>query len=212
MQPANGRSGGSSSTPLQLLHKNKPSLVAKPHKRSLQDGTKNDKTDKVKEYMERKFYEQFMPKRDANSRIRKLAVDKDTIRRAHGNYRKRLLKMDGGKTTSSSQCTSLSSGSPCAAQKPRKRKPTGLSSAKSEEICAMVRLQTCRSTRAERITVLRSTCILIARGLPGVARDAQTSDKRACSFFRFFQIFATCSFSHVTFMSQVHCGYRRQFG
>lgn len=133
MKSVSSASGGSA--PLQTLQKSK----SKNHKWTSHEGTtRNDKTDKVREYMERKFYEQFMPKRDANSRIRKLTLDKDTIRRAHGNLCKRPLRTDHGRNTSVSGPRPPKTGSSNAEQKQRKPKASRLSSQKPEEICAMV--------------------------------------------------------------------------
>ncbi|CDJ60263.1 hypothetical protein, conserved [Eimeria maxima] len=80
---------GSSNGPLQELKKK-----AKAKKDKSADGvedTRSSKRDPVKEYMEQQFYKQFLPKRDFNSRIRKLALDKDTLRRAQGNSKKEVF-------------------------------------------------------------------------------------------------------------------------
>ncbi|XP_026193942.1 uncharacterized protein LOC113147469 [Cyclospora cayetanensis] len=89
-------------TPLQILQKSRPKDAAKAHS-GLQrvSASRSGKTDKVKEYMEQKFYEQFMPKRDANSRIRKLALDKDALMGIQGNNKQRSLGKKGECPTSS---------------------------------------------------------------------------------------------------------------
>lgn len=131
MKSANEASGAKA--PLQVLQKTRPHLLARPLKRHLPGGPNGSgKTDRVKEYMEQQFYEQFMPKRDANSRIRKLSLDKDTIKRAQGTSKKRLP---------TARCSASKSPKKCSlpvARKSRTSKGNRLGREDAEEICSMV--------------------------------------------------------------------------
>ena len=142
MKSANGASGVK--TPLQVLRKGKPHPVARPFKGHLSCGIKGSgKTDRVKEYMDQKFYEQFMPKRDANSRIRKLSLDRDTIKRAQWSSKKRLLTAADAVAVPGSASKPLKKGSRPAERKPGKPKGSRLSSKSAEEICSVVGLCFC---------------------------------------------------------------------
>lgn len=122
------------SAPLQGLLKSKSAGNSSRHSVGT-GGPGALKVDKIKEYMEQKFYEQFKPKRDVKSRIRRLALDKDTIRRAQGNSKKQLrvkgegLKLSGGGATSKKK----------ASRSTKKQSRKARSNQKStKEICAMV--------------------------------------------------------------------------
>ncbi|CDJ41510.1 hypothetical protein, conserved [Eimeria tenella] len=122
-----------STAPLQTLKKSK-SATGKSRCGPLVGGQKRDR---VKEYMEEKFYEQFQPKRDLKSRLRKLSLDKDTLRRAQGNYRKKLPTAEPANSNS---------GKPKEKTKPKseKKKRTQTKGRRqpppktTKEICAMV--------------------------------------------------------------------------
>ncbi|CDJ51220.1 hypothetical protein, conserved [Eimeria brunetti] len=75
MKPAAAISG-SCRGPLQELKKTKSK---EKNQTNAKEG-KGGQRDRIKEYMEQKFYEQFMPKRDYTSRIRRPAIAKDTLR------------------------------------------------------------------------------------------------------------------------------------
>ncbi|CDJ65292.1 hypothetical protein, conserved [Eimeria necatrix] len=122
-----------STAPLQTLRKSK-SATGKSRCGSLAGGQKRDR---VKEYMEEKFYEQFQPKRDLKSRLRKLSLDKDTLRRAQGNYRRKLPTAE----PASSNSGKLEAKTKPKSAKKRKTKTKGRRQPPpktTEEICAMV--------------------------------------------------------------------------
>lgn len=134
MKSANEASGAK--TPLQVLQKAKHHPLAKPLKRHLAGETNGSgKTDRVKEYMEQKFYEQFMPKRDANSRIRKLSLDRHTVKRAQGHSKKRPLTAAKALAVSGK---SLKRVSLPPARRPGKPRGSRLSSEDAAKICTMV--------------------------------------------------------------------------
>ncbi|KAL8455768.1 hypothetical protein Emag_000342 [Eimeria magna] len=134
MKETSGHSGGSA--PLSsILKKDKTQLLGKAAGWGLEKGAHDGKTvDRVKEYMEQKFYEQFMPKRNVKSRIRKLALDKDTLRRASGNSRRPKLSAASSKAESQPQKKAATSVKRKSSKQNAKRSLTK----PPKEICAMV--------------------------------------------------------------------------
>ena len=105
-------------------------------------GNRGAKRDRVKEYMEQQFYGQFLPTRDFNSRIRKLALDKDTLRRAQGNTKKQILKTAAANSLTSINGMQTTKQKTTPKQKKKKTKNTtkkrGPHPKTKEEICSMV--------------------------------------------------------------------------
>ncbi|KAL8449806.1 hypothetical protein Emed_002769 [Eimeria media] len=135
MKATSGHAVGS--LPLSsVLKKDKTQLLGKAARGGLEKGAhEGKKVDRVKEYMEQKFYEQFMPKRNAKSRIRKLALDKDTLRRASGNTRRPKLPAVSSEAESQPQKKAVIS----VKRKARKQKTKRNPSKPPKEICDMVR-------------------------------------------------------------------------
>ncbi|KAL8271937.1 hypothetical protein Esti_004061 [Eimeria stiedai] len=134
MKVTSGHPAGST-PPLAVLKKDKTQLLGKAGGRGLERGAHEGKTvDRVKEYMEQKFYEQFMPKRDVKSRIRKLALDKDTLRRASGNSR----RPQPPAASSEAEAQPQKKAAVSVKRKSRKQKAKRSLSKPPKEICAMV--------------------------------------------------------------------------
>lgn len=129
------KSGSATTGGTVPLQKRKAGPSATPRKRSEMNGpVRKEKRDRVKEYMEQKFYEQFMPKRDASSRIRKLSLDKNALRQK--KFQKRQPTTEGAGGTCGISSKKGKKGLHAAQEQKRKRRQPRVKSAK--EICSMV--------------------------------------------------------------------------
>lgn len=135
MKSGSATTGGT--VPFQALQRRKAGRSATPRKGSEINGpARKEKRDRVKEYMEQKFFEQFMPKRDTSSRIRKLSLDKNALRRAQGNFQKRQPASEGAGGTCGISSKKGKKGLHAVQEQKRKRRQPRVKSAK--EICSMV--------------------------------------------------------------------------
>lgn len=133
---------------LQALQGRKARLSGSTRKQLEVSGPiRKEKRDKVKEYMEEKFFEQFMPKRDASARIRKLSLDKNSLRRAQGNFKKQQPGTDGAGGTFCISVKKRKKGLNAAQEQKRKRRQPRVKSAR--EICLMVGL--CNAVAFSRV-------------------------------------------------------------
>ncbi|KAL8433123.1 hypothetical protein ACSSS7_004100 [Eimeria intestinalis] len=136
MKVTSGHRGGSTPVLSSVLKKEETQLLKKSRGGGVEKSTVGGKkVDRVKEYMEQKFYEQFMPKRDPKSRIRKLALDKDTLRRARGNNKRHQPPPVNSREAGPQP---LKKAAISVKRKSRKKKAKRSLSKPPKEICAMV--------------------------------------------------------------------------
>ncbi|KAL8437241.1 hypothetical protein Efla_006734 [Eimeria flavescens] len=158
MKPTTGPAVGVKS--LQVLQKSRrQQAAAKPASWAAADGAAaGKKVDRVKEYMEQKFFEQFLPKRDAHSRIRKLSLDKDTLRRARG-IRKNSIPNSNELTAAAAAGKAKNKETHAAPKKPQKAKCKRPHAKPPKEICALVSTKTSSRFAAKELfsSYLRSS-------------------------------------------------------